>query len=130
MSWSSPHVSQKLTVSPSMLDATAEASFESVRSHTLLAMAPISAPTEAETARLVVGRQPGASHICTAILLSVRSKDVPKDGFGSPKYWIGVLTRIPVSIGNILKYWFLTDPTKYWNILEIWDPWLRNFIQT
>ena len=23
---------------------------------------------------------------------------------------------IPVSIGNILKYWFLTDPTKYWRI--------------
>ena len=37
----------------------------------------------------------------------------------STKYCIGVLIRIPVSIGNILKYWFLTDPTKYWNILEI-----------
>ena len=36
----------------------------------------------------------------------------------STKYCIGVLTRIPVSIGNILEYWFLTDPTKYWNILE------------
>ena len=46
------------------------------------------------------------------------------------KYGIGLLPRIPASIGNILKYWFLTDPTKYWNILEIWDPWLRNFIQT
>ena len=46
------------------------------------------------------------------------------------KYGIGLLPRIPASIGNVLKYWFLTDPTKYWNILEIWDPWLRNFIQT
>jgi hypothetical protein len=46
------------------------------------------------------------------------------------KYGIGLLPRIPASIGNILKYWFLTDPTKYWNLLEIWDPWLRNFIQT
>jgi hypothetical protein len=45
----------------------------------------------------------------------------------STKYCIGVLTIIPVSIGNILKYWFLTDPTKYWHILEICDPWLRNF---
>ena len=40
------------------------------------------------------------------------------------KYGIGRLPRIPASIGNILKYWwfafgnwFLTDPTKYWNIL-------------
>jgi hypothetical protein len=31
------------------------------------------------------------------------------------KYGIGLLPRIPASIGNILKYWFLADPTKYWN---------------
>ena len=40
-----------------MLDAAAEASFESIRPHTLLAMATISAPTMAEAARLEVGRQ-------------------------------------------------------------------------
>ena len=44
-----------LPLAPSMLDAAAESSFESIRSHTLLAMAPISAPTEA--GGLVVGRQ-------------------------------------------------------------------------
>jgi hypothetical protein len=36
----------------------------------------------------------------------------------STKYCIGVLTRNPVSIGNILEYWFVSEPTKYWNILE------------
>ena len=38
------------------------------------------------------------------------------------KYCIGLWTRFPVSIGNILEDWFLTDPTKYWNILETLVP--------
>ena len=58
-----------------------------------------------------VGRSSAAQvRICKKIVLE------------STKYCIGVLTRIPVSIGNILEYWIVSDPTKYWNILEILIP--------